>query len=404
MRTIFIAILTATAVQGADWPQYLGPTRDGISTETGLLRTWPADGPKVLWKMPVGTGWSAPVVAGKHVVIFHRQESDEVLESLDPASGKSQWKQSYRTRYVDDFGFDNGPRSTPLIADGKIFTLGADGDLSAFKLENGEKIWTRNVNKDYGVKKSYFGVGTSPMIAAGKLIINVGAKGAGVVAFDPADGKEQWKSSDDGVSYSSPVVAKIDGEDLAVFFTRKGLLAVKPADGKEVYSHYWRPRIDASVNAASPMVSGNQIFLSTSYNTGAILLEANKGELKEIWSGDKSLSCHYNTPVLLNGYLYGVDGRQEGGSAQLRCVEWKTGKVMWKVPNFGCTTLTVADGVMLAMAESGELVLVEPKPESYKELARAQLLDKPVRAATALSGGRLYARDPNQLICVQVGK
>lgn len=347
----------------------------------------------------------APVVVSTQVILFHRVENEEVLESLDAATGKAQWKTTYRTRYTDDFNFDNGPRSTPLVATGKVFTLGADGDLSAFRLTTGEKLWTRNINTDYGVNKAFFGVGTSPMIAAGKLIINVGAKGAGVVAFDPANGKELWKSTDDGVSYSSPVTAKIDGEELAVFFTHKGLLALKPADGKEVYSYPWRPRINASVNAASPIVSGNQIFISTSYGTGAVLLEASKGgELTEVWKGDKSLSCHYNTPVLLNGYLYGLDGRQEGGQAQLRCVEWKTGKVMWKEPAFGCATLTLADGLMLAMAETGALVLIEPKPEGYKELAKATLLEKPVRAATALSGGKLYARDSKQLICVQVGK
>ena len=404
MRLALLTLLFASHVHAGDWPQYFGPTRNGISTDTGLARTWGTDGPKVLWKKPLGSGWSAPVILGDKLILFYRVENEEVVECLDATTGKSQWKQSHRTRYVDEFGFDNGPRSTPVMADKRVFTLGADGDLSAFDLAEGEKLWQRNINKDYEVEKSFFGVATSPLIANGKLIVNVGAKGAGVVAFALGSGKELWKSTNDGVSYSSPVLAKIDGEELAVFFTRKGLLALKPGDGKEMYSFPWRPRLNASVNAASPIVFENQIFLSTSYSTGAIVLEASKGELKEIWKGDNSLSCHYNTPVLFKEHLYGIDGRQEGGKAQLRCVDWKTGKVLWKEEGFGCATLTLADGLLLAMAETGDLVLIEPNPEKYKELARAAILEKPVRAATALSRGKFYARDGGKLVCVQVGK
>jgi outer membrane protein assembly factor BamB len=402
MRYAFIVLVLAGAARAADWPQYLGPTRAGVSSETPLARQWGQDGPKVLWKKSVGSGWSAPVVVAEKLIIFHRVENEEVLECLEASSGKSHWKESYRTGYTDDFNFDDGPRGTPLVWKETIFTLGANGDLSAWKLSDGKRIWQRNINKDYEVEKAFFGVGTSPMIADGKLLINVGGKGAGVVAFDPANGKEVWKSSDDGVSYSSPVLATIDGEELAIFFTRKGLLALKPGTGKVVYSYPWRPRINASVNAASPIVHDNQIFISTSYNTGAVLLEASKGELKEIWKGDRSMSCHYNTPVLFKEHLFGLDGRQEGGQAQLRCVEWRTGKVIWKQPAFGCATLTLADGLILAMAETGTLILIEPTPDRFKELARAAILEKPVRAATALSDGRFFARDRGKLVCVEV--
>lgn len=388
----------------ADWPQFHGPNRDNRSAETGLARSWPSGGPKVVWTKEAGSGWAGPVVVGESAILFHRLGDDEVVECVDAATGKGKWKQTYRARYMDIFDKDDGPRSTPLVADGKVFTLGPDGDLSAFALADGKPLWQRNINKDYKVPKGYFGVGTSPMLAAGKLLINVGAKGAGVVAFDPATGKEVWKATDHAVSYSSPIVAKINGEELAVFFTRQGLLALTPEKGELRYDHYWRPRLDASVNAASPIVSGNQIFLSTSYGTGGILLEAGKGEATEIWKGDKSLSCHYNTPVLLEGYLYGIDGRQEG-RPELRCVEWKSGKVKWKKEAFGCASLIIADGMALVFCESGELVLFQPNAEGYKELARASILDKsPCRAAFALSGGKVYARDSSKWICVDVKK
>lgn len=398
-------LIAAMAAVAADWPQYQGPKRDGSSAETGLLRTFPKDGPKVLWRKEAGSGWSGPVVAGERAILFHRIENEEVVECVEAATGKEVWRKAYPARYRDDFNFDNGPRSTPSIASNSVFTLGADGDLTAFDFANGKQLWQRNVNRDYKVPKGYFGVATSPLLMGDKLLVNVGAKGAGVVAFDPANGKELWKIADDGVSYSSPVTAEIDGEQLAVFFTRAGLLAVSPERGEVRYSHPWRPRINASVNAASPIVSGSQIFLTTSYSTGAILLEAAKGELKEIWKGDESLSCHYNTPILVKGFLYGIDGRQEGRQTRLRCVDWKTGKVIWSKDEFGCATLTVADGLILAFCESGELVMFEPTEKNYKELARAAIFDKPpCRAAMALSGGKLFARDSAKWICVDVKK
>jgi outer membrane protein assembly factor BamB len=388
----------------ADWPQHLGPNRDGHSTETGLLRAWPKDGPARLWTRDVGTGWAGPAVVGDRLILFHRVGNEELVEALGVANGKSVWKSAYRTRYVDEFNFDNGPRATPLIADGKVFTLGADGDLRAWDFQTGKALWDRNVNKDYRVGKGYFGAATSPVLAAGKLLVNVGGKGASVVAFDPATGKELWKAGDDEVSYSSPVLAKIDGEELTVFFTREGLLAVTSEKGEVKYTHPWRPRLNASVNAATPIAVDNRVYLSTSYGTGAIVLELGKGKAEEVWKGDHSLSNHYNTPVYVKGHLYGIDGRQEGGQARLRCVAWDTGKVRWTQDGFGCAGLIHADGLVIACVENGDVVLFEPSAESYKELARATVLGAPVRALPALSGGRLFVRDGKTLVALEVGK
>jgi outer membrane protein assembly factor BamB len=398
-----LIVLVATISVAADWPQFMGPNRDGSSPETGLARSFPKGGPKVVWKLKCGSGLSGPAVAGDAAVLFHRVENEEVVECVDVKTGEAKWKKGYTTNYVDDYGKDDGPRATPLIADGKVFTLGAEGQLAAWELANGKSLWRKNINKEYNVPKGFFGTATSPMLAGGKLLINVGAKGAGIVAFDPASGKEIWKATDQGVSYSSPVLAKINGEELAVFFTRQGLLALTPEKGEVRFEHPWRPRLNASVNAAAPIVSSNLIFLTTSYNTGAILLEASKGEVKEVWKGDESLSCHYNSPVLVKGFLYGIDGRQEG-QPRLRCVEWKTGKVRWTEKDFGCATLIVADGIILATTESGDLVLFDPSPDGYKELARATIMEKPVRAMPALANGKLYCRDGSTWLCVDVKK
>jgi len=398
MRALLLASLPLLVA--ADWPQHLGPSRNGHSAETGLLRSWPKEGPAIVWQRDVGSGWSGPVVAGGRLILFHRIGDDEVVDCLDAATGKPVWKSAYRTRYVDDFNFDNGPRATPLIADKKVFTFGADGDLSAWELETGTKVWGRNVNRDYRVPKGFFGAATSPLLVEGKLLLNVGVKGAGVVAFDAQTGKESWKATDDAVSYSSPVLAKLGGEELAVFFTREGLLAVTPGQGEVRHKFRWRPRAHASVNAATPIVSGDRVYLSSSYETGAIVLELKGGKLEEVWRGNDILSNHYNTPVLVKDYLYGIDGRQEGGQARLRCVEWNTGKVRWTKDAFGCAALLHADGLLIAFIENGDVALIEPTPEAYKELARAKVLDSPARALPALSDGRLFVRDGKKLLAL----
>src|SRR5258708_356788 len=205
MRTFLIVVAVLSIA--ADWLQYQGPNRDNTSPETGLARAWPKDGPKVVWKKDAGSGWAGPAVAAEIAILFYRVGDDEVVECVDAATGKEKWKQTYRARYVDDFSKDNGPRSTPAIVGDKVFTLGADGDLSAFDLEKGKRHWQRNINKDYNVQKGYFGVGTSPLVVAGTLIIHVGGKEAGVVAFDPANGKEIWKAAEAGVNSWRPVVA-----------------------------------------------------------------------------------------------------------------------------------------------------------------------------------------------------
>lgn len=393
--------LTLTLL-AADWPQLHGPARDGHSPETKLNWNWPKDGPKVVWKLNIGTGWAGPVVVGETLILFHRVGDNEIVACLNPATGKEKWKYDYRTKYRDDFDFDNGPRATPTIADGRVFTLGANGDLTALELATGKKLWTRNILEDYKVPKGFFGVACSPIVIDKKLLVNVGGKGAGVVAFNVTDGKELWKATDDGASYSSPTSAEIDGKPAAVFLTRYGLRVFDPANGKVRYELAWRPRINESVQGATPLVWKGEIFLSVSYSTGGVLVKTKKGELTEIWSNDKSLSCQYNSPVRVGDFLYGVHGRADVGTAQLRCVEWKTGAVKWSQDKFGVSSLIAVDGGLLALTESGELVRFDASPDGYKERARAAILTKPTRAAPALSDGKLFARDGKQLVCVSL--
>jgi outer membrane protein assembly factor BamB len=398
------ALIAAPAAKAADWPQFLGPERDGTSTETGLARTWPRTGPPLVWQKDVGEGFSGPVVAGERLILFYRIKGQEIIECLNAVTGASLWKSAYPTSFDDDFRKGDGPRSTPVIADKRVVTLGADGVLTCLDLESGRVLWTKMLLKEYRVPPSYFGVGTSPVVDDGLVLVNVGAANAGIVAFKLADGTETWKATSDPASYSSPVVRTIAGTKHAIFFTREGVVILDPKAGSVRYRQRWRARIDASVNAATPLVIGDEVFFSASYETGALLLKLRKVGAEVVWSDDKIMSNHYNTCVYRDGFLYGCNGRQESG-ASLRCVDLKNRRIQWNQEGFGCASAVLAEGLLILLTERGELILVEATPTKYHELARAQVLEAgPCRAQIALANGNLYARDRGKLICLDLRK
>jgi outer membrane protein assembly factor BamB len=402
MRLAVLLALTPALAAAADWPQFHGPGRDNQSPEIGLAWAWPAGGPPVAWSKDVGQGWAGPVVAGGKLILFHRVGAEEKVEALDPATGKAVWAFAYRAKYRDDFGMDEGPRATPTVSGDAVFTLGANGDLHAIELASGKARWHRTLLADYGADKGFFGVAGSPLVAAGKVIVNVGAKGAGVVAFDAATGKEVWKATDDAAGYSSPVLAQLDGKATAVVLTRDGLVGLDPATGAVRFTHPFKPRIRESVNAATPLVKDGEVFLTVSYGLGAALLRPKGADVEEVWANDKSLSCQYNTPVRVGEYLYGAHGRADGAPAELRCVEWKTGTVKWGQPRFGPAALIAVDGGLLALTERGELVRFDASAAGYAERGRAAVLGSPTRAAPALADGRFFARDGTKLVCVSL--
>jgi outer membrane protein assembly factor BamB len=389
-----------------DWPQILGPDRNGIYSGPEIVPSFPRSGPPVLWKRDVGAGFAGPSVAGDRLVLFHRVNNRETVEAMDASTGKTIWTFDYPTSYRDDFGFDEGPRAVPVIAGGRVFTHGADGMLHGLDLATGKMLWSVDTRRVFEAPKGYFGVASSPVVDGNRVLVNVGGtkglgapkpgEGGGIVAFEASSGKTLWTATSDEPSYSAPVVADITGQHTGVFFTRTGLVAVDPATGKVLYQHRWRARQAASVNAATPIVAGDRIFLSASYGTGAVLLQVANNTVKPIWSGDESMSNHYSSSVLKDGYLYGFDGRQEFGQT-LRCVELATGKVMWNVDGFGAGTLLIAGDTLVIMRESGELALAPASPKAFRFNARAQLLKGVVRAYPALANGRYYVRNEHQL-------
>jgi outer membrane protein assembly factor BamB len=394
--------LLACAVSGtaADWPQLLGPRRDGTSAETNLSLQWPKEA-AILWRAKVGQGWSGPVVASNRVVVFHRADDREIVECLNATNGTRLWRADDAATYRDDFGFEEGPRATPAIAAGRVFTFGADGVLACWNFENGAKIWRVETRKQFGNDKGFFGIACSPLVDGNVLILNVGGEsGAGIVGFDAATGKPRWKASGQDASYSSAASADIGGKRRVFVLARSALVALDPATGNVWWEHPFRPSINASVSAATPLIIGDQIFISASYGAGAALLRFGESKPEVVWSGDDILSNHYATSVHHGGFLYGFDGRQEQ-RCHLRCVELKTGKVRWS-ERYGAGTLLVVGEHLLILSERGELIMAEATPEKFKVVAGAQVLGSDCRAHGAFANGRFYGRDKQSLVCVDL--
>lgn len=391
-----------------DWPQFLGPKRNGSTVETNFAGAWPKDGPPLVWERKVGEGFSGPVVSGSKLILFHRIEGRETVECLDARTGKALWKVDYPTPYRDDFGFDEGPRATPAISGDTVLTFGAEGMFHGWTLDQGVKRWSVDTKATFGSSKGFFGRACSPVVEGNAVILNLGGRdGAGIVALDKTTGKLLWKATTDEASYSSPVVATVQGRRRVFVITREAFMALEPDDGKTIFRYPWRPSMNASVSAAAPLILGDLLFISASYGTGATLLRYQEGGPEKVWSSDEALSCHYATAVHRDGFLYGFDGRADPGmqaESSLRCVELKTGKVRWKEESLKVGIVTLVNDQLLILTEKGELVASPASPDGFKPAARAQILPFVVRAHPALSGGLFYARSKDKLVCVDLRK
>lgn len=398
-----LATLAATTPLPAatDWPQFLGPTRNGVYGGTALREQWGATGPAVVWRKPIGQGFAGPAVAGDRVILFHRVGNEEVVEALDAATGTTTWRYAYGTNYRDDFGFDEGPRAVPVVADGVVYTFGAQGQLHAVDLARGARLWSEDTTRRFNVPKGFFGAGGSPLVEGGRVIANIGGSQAGMVAFDARTGAVVWTATSDAASYSSGVGATLGGRRVGVFLTRDRLLGIDPASGAVQFERRWRARQAASVNAATPLVIDETIFVSAEYGPGAGVLRVSGPALTEVWTSDDILSNHYATSVYRDGHLYGFHGRQEFGPS-LRAVDYRAGTVKWSVDQFRAGSVLLAGDRLVIVREGGELVIARATPEAFAPLARAQILRGVVRPYPALADGRLYVRNEDTLLCIDL--
>lgn len=407
LLALALAALLPLSLVAGDWPQILGPNRDGKATDETLLTAWPAKGPKVLWRAKLGSGYAGMAVAEGKAVAFHRIGNTERVEAFDAATGKSLWQANFEALYRGGIDPDIGPRCVPLIANGAVYVFGAAGNLHAVELASGKKLWSRALYADYGGDEGFFGAGATPILIGRRLLVNVGGEGAGIVALDSATGKTLWQATDEGASYSSPTAITIGGKEQALFITRYNCVLADPANGNATVLLPFGKR-GPTVNAAMPLVLGGRMFLTSSYGVGAVLanIGSGAGPAKNVWANDDTLSSQYATPVEHDGFLYGTHGREDVGVAELRCVEAATGKVHWSQEGYGCGHVILVGEKLLIQTAEGRLALAAADPAKYGELASAQLTDEPTRALPALANGRLYLRSGRgggEVMCLQVG-
>jgi outer membrane protein assembly factor BamB len=422
---LFIAGLAVCGTFGilaaADWPQFLGPNRDNASTEPGVATTFPAGGPKELWKMDVGPGFGGAAIEGGMVYIMDRDgstasspssgEKADIVRCVDLATGKEQWNFSYDAAM--DPKYILGSRSTPLVDKDNVYTLGPLGDLYCVSKKTHKPLWCKQLAKDFGAaERPYWYYAQSPAAYKDMIIVAPFAKDVGVVALKRDTGEVVWKSPALGEnhSYTSPLVTTIDGVDQVVVMPKRAT-GIDAATGKVLWTCY---KWSAYMPIPSPLYLGEgRIFLCGPYNAGCALIKVAKGEGK--WSAEEVFSHHnfgsWNAnPVFYKGYLY-ANGTTEKDKNGMQCMDLK-GEIKWQTAqldppvDFGAGNVLLADGVIFLLnSGTGELAVVRPSPEGYKELSRAKVLDAKggnVFAPLAISDGKLIVRDLHQMKCLDV--
>ncbi len=404
--TISLAIVwLPQSVEAADWPRFLGPTHNAVSQETGLLKVWPASGPTILWEHPKGAGFAGPTMAENHLVLFHRVENDEVVECLDPVTGKLLWKSAYPAPYTARYGDRPSARSSPVIAAGRVFTYGVAGMLKCFELPTGKVVWERDLSRDPGLASAFFGIGSTPLVLGDLIILNAGTRGgASVIALDTATGQDRWQAKHEwGASYASPIPATIHGRECILVLAggesdppTGGLLTFDAKSGKILNATPHRSSMTASVSASSPVVADAErglVFVSEAYGSGGVMIEiAPDFSARPLWRTEK-LGCYWMTPIVKDGFLYGFDGQAQR-LAELVCLEVKTGRELWRDDlggKFQRGSLLEADGATLCLGENGDLAWIELSPKRATIKQQAQLFNAPETwTLPALSNGLLY--------------
>jgi outer membrane protein assembly factor BamB len=409
LRSTLLVFLCTAFATAADWPQWLGPTRDGVATEK--VAPW-KEAPKILWRQPVGEGNSSPVVADGRVFVHAKvqDKNAEEVVAFDAKTGEERWRRSYeRAAFKSLYG--NGPRATPAVAGGRVYTFGITGMLTCFGAASGKQLWQVDTLKQFEAKNLFFGVACSPLVEDNKVLVNIGAKGASVVAFDAGKGDVVWKSQDDRASYSSPIVFGQGKERQVVFLTGDAVVSLSPADG----SLFWRfPLVDKLFESSTTPVRAGDLLLASSITYGSAGLALGRKDGKptatEAWK-NPALTSYFSTPVPVGTeQIYLVTGSNplafKAAQADLRCIEAKTGRELWQKPKVGeyhAALMRTANDKLLMLDDQGNLILLEPSTREYRELARSKVSGK-TWAHPALADGRLYVRDEKELICLQLGQ
>jgi outer membrane protein assembly factor BamB len=395
----------ASASKADDWPCWRGPRGDGISRETGILKEWPADGLKQLWKADLSGGFSSVAVVNGRLFTQTKEKNQEVVVCLDAATGKDLWRYRYDCDYAAHKSFTGGgmpasrtgPRSTPTVDGDRVYTLGATGILLCLEAKTGEKVWQQDLLKVADSDCPRHGYCCCPLVVGDQIYVHPGGtKGKSIAALNKKDGSIVWQALDDPIGEGSPVWIEKGATPQVIFFTGTGAVGVSPKDGKPLWRYPWKTQFD--LNIATPIHADGKVFISSNYGTGAAVFRLTDSEEPETVWKEKTMQNHISTSVLYEGHLYGFS------EARLRCVEFETGKVKWDKIGLGKGTLVIADGHLIVLGDHGELVLAEASPEKFDEVSKCHVLDKDKLSWTVpvLSGGRLFIRNENGLVALEL--
>ena len=394
-----LVALTVAGVEARpdDWPQYRGPNFSGISRETGILKAWPASGPKVMWKTDLGDGYSGLVVVGGKLFTMYAADGNEYLGCFEAGTGKPVWKLRVDSNRSDEMG--DGPRSTPTVDGEMVYAVGAKSLLVAAKAASGTKVWGKDLKAEFGAKVPRWGSSGSPLVDGDLVVVDAGGgPGKSLVALDKKTGATRWTSYTDKPGYSTPLPVTILATRQILSFAGSSLVSVSAADGTVLWSVPWPT--DYDVNAAMPVfIPPDKVFISSSYDTGgavyAVKRSGNKMEAEEVWKS-RQMKNHFNSSIYQEGHLYGFD------DGTLKCIEAATGAEKWRQRGFAKGSLLLADGHLIVLSEAGLLALVEATPEAYKEKARAQVLEGRTWTMPTLAGGKLYLRNQKVMVALDL--
>lgn len=377
------------AAHAVDWYRWRGPDLNGISKETGWQASWPEAGPRQLWKASVGTGFSSFSVSGGRVYTMGNTNDTDLVSCLDARSGAFIWQHAYPCP-LDPKNFEGGPGATPTVDGDFVYTFSRKGHVYCLNAKDGKVVWTKNLNRELAMEIPTWGFAGSALVEGNLVILNAGNAG---IALDKKSGKVAWESGKGPGGYATAVpLAGTDGG--VAMFSRQSLIAVRAADGHELWSYPWKTSYD--VNAADPVIAGDRVFMSSGYNHGATVIRVKGGQAEKVWES-KNMRNHFNSCVLWQEHLYGVD------ESELRCLAFDTGEVKWKYPQFGKGSLMLADGKLIGLGEKGEIIIAEATPSAFKPIARAQVLTGKCWTMPVLSNGHIYCRNARgDTVCLDV--
>ena len=403
-RSLVAAALLATGglllppAAQADWLHYRGPSATGASLEKGVSAKFPLDGPRVAWKANVGIGTSSVTVSGDRAYTMGNTKDHDQVFCFDVKTGAEIWKHEYPLDR-DKRMFEGGTAATPTIDGDRVYTVSHQGDLFCLNAATGKKVWYKHYQQDLGGRRPQWGFAGSPAVEGNLLILDVGGKESSTVALDKMTGAVVWKSGEDEAGYASPVVANLGGKRTVVVFKGAALVGLEVKDGRELWRAPWKTSYE--VNAATPLIVGEKIFISSGYGSGCALIEISGGKAVEKWR-NKNLKAHINSPVFSKGYIYGIDD-QASNRAPLVCLDLASGQVKWSQRGIG-GALVAADGKLIILSESGELIIADDSPTGFRPLARAQVLPKRCWVQPTFSNGRAFCRNNDgQLVCLDLG-